>query len=285
MEWKTWQHLPLKERSRLPSCSGIYVVADINDLVWYVGQAANLRTRWVGKTHHRYSQLIRSDRKLNHHIYWKSCPLDQLDTQERYYIEQFSPELNGCKVKTYLPKNTKQSVVDRELKRLLKVFNHKTLLFPLIRAIPAGEFHDEDGIRHIVVLIHCNDFEVLANSTRKKSIQIRKAWVNHRTYCGRSEESYLPKTIPVYSGSGYMIEFVEASEVIRYLEENLNVYEQSIKTIELFDVEMQVLRDLSVLDSAPMEEEYSFVIDGKKTLKDAAYLNHIKYRLKPLKMP
>lgn len=49
MEWKDWQHLPLKERSSLPSCSGIYVVADINDFVWYVGQAANLRSRWVAE--------------------------------------------------------------------------------------------------------------------------------------------------------------------------------------------------------------------------------------------
>lgn len=164
IKWKTWKHFPLNERSRLPLCSGIYVVADINDFVWYVGQATNLRIRWTGKTHHRYPQLIRSNRKLNHQIYWKPCPLDQLDAQERYYIERFAPELNGCKVRSYSPNYTKQSQVDRELRRLLKVLNHKTLLFPVVRSIVDREHTDQDGTRCVVLLIYINDFGILANS-------------------------------------------------------------------------------------------------------------------------
>ncbi|MBE9009134.1 GIY-YIG nuclease family protein [Pseudanabaenaceae cyanobacterium LEGE 13415] len=282
MEWQTWQHLPLKERSRLPSCSGIYVVADINDFVWYVGQAANLRIRWTGKGHHRYPQLIRSYRKLSHQIYWKLCPVDQLDIQERYYIERFAPELNGCKVKTYLPKNTKQSVVDRELKRLLRILSRQTLLFPIIRSIVAGEFHDEAGTRHIVILTSQNDYMILANSARKRSRQIKSAWDSCKIYSGRDEETYYPQTIPVYTTTGYTIEFVEAVEILRFLEENLDVYERCVGSIELFGVQMRMLLDLSILDMVLIEEEYSFVIDGKKTLKDGAYLNYVKHRLKPL---
>lgn len=285
MEWKDWQHLPLKERSRLPSCSGIYVVADTKNFVWYVGQATNLRTRWAGKGHHRYPQLIRSNRKLNHQIYWKACSVNQLDTQERYYIERFAPELNGCKVKTYLPKYTKETLVDRELKRLLRVLSRQTLLFPVIRSIIAGEFNDEDGTRHIVILTSSNDYMILANSARKRSRQIKAAWVDLTTDCGRNEEVYYQKTIPVYSAGGYKIEFVEAAEILRFLEENLDVYERCVGPIELFGVQMKMLRDLSVLDTVKIEEEFSFVIDGKRSLMDGAYLNYRKHLLKPLEMP
>jgi hypothetical protein len=284
MEWKTWQHLSLNQRSRLPLCSGVYVVADINNFVWYVGQATNLRNRWIGNTHHRYPQLQRSDRKLSHQIYWKSCPLDQLNQQERYYIERFSPELNGCKVKIYLPKQTKQSYVDHELKRLLKVLTHQTLLFPVIRSVIAGEFNDADGARHIVILTSLNDYRILANSAGKKSREIKQAWINFKTYCGRDEAIYYEKSIPVFSINGVKIEFVESAKILRFLEENSDAYDRYVETIVLFGVEMRMLGNLSVLDLVPLGEEYSSVIDGKKTLMDDAYLNYRKHLLKPLEM-
>ncbi|MDZ8109010.1 MAG: hypothetical protein RM338_25760 [Nostoc sp. DedQUE12a] len=59
MEWKEWQGLLFKERDLLPSFSGIYVVVDGNDNLWYVGQAVNLKSQWSGRGHHRYAQLSR----------------------------------------------------------------------------------------------------------------------------------------------------------------------------------------------------------------------------------
>lgn len=181
-----------------------------------------------------------------------------------------------------MPKPTKQLQVDRELKRLLRVLNHPTLLFPVIRSIIAGEFIDEDGTRHILILTNINDFMILENSVRKKSREIKKAWVNFKTYCGKSEEIYDTRPIPIYSVNEAMIEFVEAAEIIRFLEENLDAYECYVGTVELFGVQVKVLRELSILETVPMEEEYTFVVNGKKTLKDAAYLNYRKHLLKSL---
>lgn len=52
MEWKQWPNLPLAQREQLPTQSGIYVVVDAEDQVWYVGLSKNLNTRWNGKGHH-----------------------------------------------------------------------------------------------------------------------------------------------------------------------------------------------------------------------------------------
>ncbi len=54
-----------------------------------------------------------------------------------------------------------------------------------------------------------------------------------------------------------------------------------METTHLFGCEVQALRDLSVLDEAAWEEEYTFFHDDKKTLKDMAYLNHIRPLLYP----
>lgn len=164
----------------------------------------------------------------------------------------------------------------------MRVLSRQTLLFPVIRSIVAGEFYDEDGTRHIVILTSQNDYMILANSASKRSRQIKAAWVDFTTYCGRDEEVYYQKTIPVYSTGDYKIEFVEAAEMLRFLEESLDIYEQYVSTIELFGVAMKMLRDLSILDTVPIEEEFSLVIDGKRSLMDGAYLNYRKHLLKPL---
>lgn len=282
MEWKNWQNVPLNQRSRLPDYSGIYVVADANDFVWYVGQAVNLRNRWIGNSHHRYSQLLRSNRRLNHRIYWKFYPLDQLSEQEQDCIKRFIPELNGCKVKTYLPKQSKQQQVASEIKRILKVLNRQTLLFPVIRSIIAGEYRDENGTRCILVIIHANDFETLANSASKRSRQIKAAWSNHSSNCGRDPNVYHERTIPGYSINGQTIEFVEASEILRFLESNLDVSERSLTPTELLGISVRALSDLELLDRVHLQGEYSFISGGKKTLTDAAYLIYRKSVLKQL---
>lgn len=95
MEWKDWSNVLFTQRSRLPIESGIYIVADANNKVWYVGKAQNIKSRWAGKTHHRYPQLIRSNRKLCHRIYWKLVPLSDLDEQEKYYVNLLQPFNSG----------------------------------------------------------------------------------------------------------------------------------------------------------------------------------------------
>lgn len=103
MEWKEWQGLPFKERHKLPSISGIYVVVDCNDNVWYVGQAVNLNSRWTGRGHHRYAQLSRSNGKRNYSIFWKSSVPRELDKMEQHYIKLLQPSINQTKVKKYSP--------------------------------------------------------------------------------------------------------------------------------------------------------------------------------------
>lgn len=103
MEWKEWQCIPFKERHNLPSTSGIYLIADANANVWYVGQAINLNNRWLGKGHHRYAQLSRSNGKRQYYIYWNACPAAELSQMERHYINLFHPPMNGTRVKQYSP--------------------------------------------------------------------------------------------------------------------------------------------------------------------------------------
>lgn len=101
MEWKQWQSLSFKERHKLPAISGIYVVVDCDDNVWYVGQAVNLNIRWRGEGHHRYAQLIRSHGKRQFQIYWIGCLPEELNQQEQHYINLFQPSINRTKVKQY----------------------------------------------------------------------------------------------------------------------------------------------------------------------------------------
>lgn len=281
MKWKDWQNVSFSERHRMPSYSGIHLIADANNCVWYTGQAGNLRDRWAGKGHHRYPQLIRSSRKLCHRIYWKQVQANCLDEQEQYYIDLFKPELNGCKVKKYLPK---QPQVERELKRLLKVLNKSTLLFPVLRSVIAGEYEGNDGIRCTVVVTNSNDFEILYKSTHKRyAAEVRKAWTEYKTYCGKDEQSYSCKWLPAYSLNGCRVEFVEASELLQHLKDNLRAYKRYVDIAELFGVQVKALKDLSILNELSINEEYSFTnSDGKKSLRDIAYINYRKHMLKCL---
>ena len=281
MEWKYWSNVLFSERYRLPSCSGIYLVADANNCVWYVGQAVNLQNRWAGRSHHRYPQLIRSNRQRCYRIYWQAVQVNLLDQQEKYYIDLFKPELNGCKVKKYIPK---QPQIDREIKRLLKVLNNPTFLFPIIRSLIIGEYEDSDGTRCLVIAITINDFDIISNSARKRySAQVRNAWTFAQTYCGKDEQQYSYVWIPTYSLNGYKLEFVELPELLNYLEDNPIAYEHYVGVADLFGVQVKVLKNLSFLEQFKMEEEYNFrAFDGKKGLTKAAYINYRKPVLKCL---
>lgn len=103
MEWKDWLHCPFKEKSNLPSISGIYVVVDSNNNVWYVGKSTKLNSRWMGRGHHRHAQLIRANGKKNFRIFWHPYTVGELSLMEKHYIELLQPALNGTKVKKYSP--------------------------------------------------------------------------------------------------------------------------------------------------------------------------------------
>ena len=91
-------HLGLNSRELLPENSGIYYVLDENCIIWYIGQAKNLRNRWTGKTHHRFYQLQKERKKL-FTIYYELVAESQLNALGRQRIEQYNPQLNGTKVK------------------------------------------------------------------------------------------------------------------------------------------------------------------------------------------
>ena len=92
-------HVLLKSKELLPEDSGIYYVIDENELIWYIGKATNIKTRWSGKTHHRNLQLGSQKRKV-FHIYFEIISPDQLTQVEKARIEEYKPQLNGSKVQT-----------------------------------------------------------------------------------------------------------------------------------------------------------------------------------------
>jgi GIY-YIG catalytic domain len=271
MEWKNWQQVRFSERRYLPSCSGIYVVTDANGYVWYVGQATNLKNRWLGRGHHRYPQLIRSHRKNDYNIYWLSVPIEQLNAQEQYYIELLKPELNGCKVKTYIPK---EPLIEREIKRVLKTINKKTFLFPVIRSIVVGEYLEVEQTRCIVIAINANDFSILDNSSRKKHAStVKQAWSELGSFCGRDEQNYQCPQIPVFSHNGLRFEFVQIPELLNYLEKNPDTLNQYVTTVNFLGVQLASLNNLNFLTSISLEEEFHYKYSAEKAyLYPAAYL-------------
>ena len=279
MEWKDWSSVAFTERRYLPGESGIYVVADANDCVWYVGQAANIKARWAGKTHHRYPQLIRSNKKRSYRIYWKELSVEKLTEKEKYYIELFKPELNGCKVKKYLPL---QPQVEREIKRLLKVINKPTMLFPVTRSVVVGEYEDNGDIRCIVILINTNDTDLLFKSRRKKhSPQVRNAWGLYKSYCGKDEQAYQSISVIAYSFFNYRFEFIALPDIIYYLEEHLSICERYVGIAELLGVKVKAFKYLDILNELSIEDEYIFTnSEGKKHLTN---LDYLKYRSRVIK--
>jgi GIY-YIG catalytic domain len=280
MEWSCWFNILFSERHRLPSISGIYVIADANNCVWYVGQATNLKSRWAGRTHHRYPQLIRSNRKLCHRIYWQEVPANSLDEFERYYIQLFKPELNGCKVRKYLPS---QPLVLREIKRLLKVLNKPTSLFTVIRSVVAGEYQDSDGSNCIVIFINSNDEQIISNSIRKRyALEVKKAWSCDKNYCELDEQIYSPAWIRTYQISGNKFEFVIANwEFFKYLINNPDTHTPVIGEVEIFGVQVKALKDLSIFDELTLQSNSAYINhEGKKSLTSFAYLNYRRPILK-----
>ena len=278
MDWLNWSNVTFQQRQYLPSCSGIYIVADSDKNIWYVGQAINIKSRWAGKSHHRYPQLIRSNKKRQFKIYWKQVPPSLLTQTERQYIQELQPELNHTKVKKYLPQKPQ---VEREIKRLLKILNKPTYMFPLTRSVVAGTYQDNGEIQSIIVIINHYDIDLLYESMRKKrSPKIRNAWGWYRSYCSKNGQYYQSISIPCYSFFNYRFEFLQLPESLIYLETYLDTYENYIGVTKLFDVEVRTLKYKNVISQLPSNQYVYTNSNGKKRLQN---LDYLKYRYRSLR--
>lgn len=87
----------LEARELLPEQSGTYYVIDQHNVIVYIGQAKNLRSRWQGKSHHRFNQL-KVSKNRSFWLYYELIPDSQLDETEKILINKFNPELNNSYV-------------------------------------------------------------------------------------------------------------------------------------------------------------------------------------------
>lgn len=91
--------IPLQAKELLPEYSGIYYVLDEANIIWYIGQAKNIRKRWQGKSHHRFEQL-EAQKKNYFTIYYEKFSEFQLNNVESQRINKYLPHLNASPVKT-----------------------------------------------------------------------------------------------------------------------------------------------------------------------------------------
>lgn len=86
------------QKEKLPTTAGIYFAVDINNQLWYIGKAQNLKNRWAN--HHRYHQLEKINRKNLIKLKWYECENheDVLTKLENYFIDTYCPVLNQTKV-------------------------------------------------------------------------------------------------------------------------------------------------------------------------------------------
>lgn len=172
--------------------------------------------------------------------------------------------------------------MEREIKRLFKVLNTTTTLFPIIRSAIAGAYLDDDGVQCVVTLVYMNNFRLLGKSIKKRySAEVRRAWYALNTDCGKPLDRYHIHQVRSYHLPHQRFEFVEGSKVLRHLEDHSATYERVVAQTNLFGVAVKTLRDLSVLDEVVLAEDYGVLHGDKITLTDGAYLKHIAPQLCP----
>jgi hypothetical protein len=254
MEWKTWSALPLRQRGQLPPHSGIYVVVDAQDQVWYVGRSVNLHTRWNGRGHHRYQQLSRTNTKRSYQIHWKNFPVYELDRKEQFYIDLFKPHLNYSRVRTYAQRAIQPH---EEISRLLKVINQNTMLFPDVRSVVLGyytEFEEENELLTeytcLVIAVNVNDHDrPILNSYQKscshKGKSLKDYWQTYESFCGSDDPESKPALIPVFVLKPEVYEFVCYPALI----EKLRQHQSALETVKIANQAVLALRDPSLLPS------------------------------------
>lgn len=90
IDLKSLPSLPLQQKSKLPSKSGIYFAIDSFGSVQYIGLAKNIQHRWAG--HHRYEELKQSDGVRIAYLLVSDVAL--LPEIEHALIAWFKPPLN-----------------------------------------------------------------------------------------------------------------------------------------------------------------------------------------------
>lgn len=272
--WQGWSSVDFANRQSLPEYPGIYVVADADGIVWYVGQAINIRSRWSGKSHHRYRQLAYHHIQKQRKIYWLPVEISLLNEQERRFIELFKPSLNGSRVRKSMPKNPKTL---NEIKRVLKVLNRSTALYPQIRSLIFGGYEEED-MQCIIIIINLNDLSIIDGSAFKKhQPAIRSSWKYLETECGRSEEEFNPVQIPCFFVENLCFEFVAIPEIIQFLYENPDLHAAYLGETQIFGIDMKAIKDLTLFDQINLKEEIIHpFLQGKGRLTNAAYIMYQK---------
>lgn len=247
-EWKNWSHCAFGSKDLLPLAPGIYVIADKDCTVWYVGLSKSLKNRWLGAQHHRYKQLRRRNSKLQLKIYYKLVATSELEQQEKYYIEVFKPRLNGSKVTSSLPK---VSTAGQELTRLLKVLNNKTQLFPCIRSVIIGyreEVIENARYYSVTIAVNINDIGFLYNKAYRKGRRWdlkTRCWKMCEDMCGQPEGSYLPATVLTYLHFPWAIQFACLDwEFLNYLEN----HPQELQRVSFLGVETYCLNDFQTFE-------------------------------------
>lgn len=281
MEWKNWLSLPLNQRTQLPSQSGIYVVVDAEEYVWYVGKTINLNARWNGKGHHRYKQLSRTNNKRAYRIYWQNFPPSQLSEKENIYIDLFKPCLNYSRVKTYARKPIESN---EEISRILKTINKQTRLFPSIRSVVVGYYtelntnEDDDTSLEdytcIVIVVNINDYDSVISKSYEKSlgrkgIHLKGYWQIYESNCGVEDPTVQPASIPVFVIDNIVYEFVCYSTLIDKFEENRS----SLDYVEISKQNVLALKDMDILERLS-------IYDGYFSLRSE---NYLRYRIPDLK--
>ncbi len=273
MDWKAWSKVAFANRDSLPTFSGIYVIVDSKDIVWYVGQAQDIRKRWAGKGHHRYQQLLRTNKKRDYSIYWKSFPVEELASWENHYISKLNPELNRSKVKRYIPS---EPVKIREARRIVKVLSKLNQWHPKIRSILIGKYTSSHSTDKVFFAVRGIDFEVIIRSTfSKKSRLIQKSWTLIRPSCGFSEETHQAPFIHAFLlQEGLEIVFLNMDELPELLERNPDFYDLYVHEIAFLGVNIQSLKSMDVFDEHQFSKvNASWRLIHKVVLSDFAYLN------------
>jgi hypothetical protein len=252
-EWKSWSHCAFERKDLLPQAPGIYVIADRDCTVWYVGLSKSLKNRWLGTQHHRYKQLRRRKSKLQFQIYYKLVALLELEQQEKHYIELFKPRLNGSKVTRALPK---ASTAGQELIHLLKVLNNKTQLSPYIRSVIVGyreEVIENARYYSVTIAVTINDIDFLYNKAYRKGRRWdlkTRCWKICEDMCGQPEGSYLPAAVLSYLHSPWAIQFACLDwQFLNYLEN----HPQELQRVSFLGVETYCLKDKKTFERAGLK--------------------------------
>lgn len=153
-------------------------------------------------------------------------------------------------------------------------------MFPNVRFLVLGCWYTnelDDKYCHVAIAVGMNDIiGSVTNSAHEKSRNkwIRGAlkkntnWIYYETYCGLSEDEYLPATTLTYLYQGWAIHFVWIGwEIIHWARANRD----NLLKIKFFDVETYCLPDPHILEAVELER-YNNVTDGKKQLYDSDFI-------------